>query len=354
MHTRRFRRSDTACFWTGLLLRRGAGILAGVCGLVLLFVAACDGFGLFGEAPGGRVAMTAVYEETLESGRPIHRLVVADVYDPSNYNVLTQAGKYAEQPCFGPEKRRLLFEDHEGALTGSDGVITLLNLESGAIRPLVDSTEGGPRPILGTLGRCVWSPDGSGFYYTAYLAGGFPFQAYYDLEKGMREPPFPRTSDQVFVATRMGGNTLVVSSRKACGEESCQQSTTYLMTPEGQYLSRIDNRYFVDQVGYVVRDWNDERRLFALTYNDTTSTGSKLAVTNRTGSHWVATSGQYLDGLASWGPSGQFLLFDRRGRRQHEYTAHRVMWLDPYSGAVRKFVEPETIDGAVALRQPDY
>lgn len=30
------------------------------------------------------------------------------------------------------------------------------------------------------------------------------------------------------------------------------------------------------------------------------------------------------------------------------------MWLDPYSGVVREFVEPETIDGAVALCQPDH
>jgi Tol biopolymer transport system component len=306
--------------------------------------------------------MTAVYEETLEGGRPIQRLVVADVQNPLNYRVLWKAGKSAERPCFGPEKKRLLFENYKGALTGSDGVITLLDLESGEVRPLVDSTEGGRRPIQGKLGACVWSANGSGFYYTAYAGGGFAYPAYYDLEEGKTISPFPQTNDVVFAKARMGRDTLVVRT----GNEECQEawdkeeefqcSPFFLMTPKGQYISHLNSPYFTltQKQGIYNLDWNDELKLFALTYNDTTSTGWKIAVTNLDGSYWVATSGQYADGLPSWGPNGQFVLFDRRGRRELAYTAHEVMRLEPKSGTVRELVEPGKIDGAVALRQPDY
>lgn len=74
--------------------------------------------------------MTAVYEETHESGRPVHRLVVADVQNPSTYEVLSAAGTDAGRSCFGPEKHRLLFEDNSESTVGLRAPIKLLDLES--------------------------------------------------------------------------------------------------------------------------------------------------------------------------------------------------------------------------------
>lgn len=142
------------------VVHRRSKLLLFVCltGLTLIGCDLLGGSDDFNVPPERLVTMTAVYEETHESGRPVHRLVLADVEDPSDHEVLSAAGRDAGRSCFGPEKRRLLFEDNSESNVGSRAPIKLLDLESREVRDL---------GAAGTLKGCVWRADGSGFYYAA-------------------------------------------------------------------------------------------------------------------------------------------------------------------------------------------
>lgn len=354
--------------WKHLLQRNEAWVLAGLFGLVLLLLSGCDGFGLDGvdEPPGGRVAMTAVYEETLESGRPVHRLVVADVQNPSNYKVLSKAGKDVGRSCFGPEKRRLLFEDNSESNVGSRAAIKLLDLESREVRDL---------GATGTLKGCVWRSDGSGFYYAAAGPAGLTVSTFYELETGearsfaQSETKNGAMRGSIPYARKERDSILVLADslvrRESGGWKHAGVGYYFVDAKTGTYLEKVENEHF----RFV--PWEDESRggweqgAFGPAYNNeskriTYQFGdpeniSNIAVTNLDGNLFeiYGASKEYVDTSPRWGPGG-ILFFDRRPRTTLDPETHRIMVANVETEAVRELIGPSTINGAVALRHPDY
>lgn len=325
--------------------RRGTLVLAGLCGLVLLLLSGCDGLGLFGgndnfDVPAERlVSMTAVYEETHESGRPIHRLVVADVENPSNYQVLSEAGTDVGRSCFGPEKRRLLFEDNSETNVGSRAPIKLLDLETRKVRDL-DAT--------GTLKGCVWRADGSGFYFPAASLAGLTVSTFYDLESGETEV-FAQSDAGATVIPygRKGRDSILVLSTDSLAPGPAERQAFYLVDAETEkYLTQIENERLE---GAIMPAYDGKQSLVAF------QGGSRVTVSDLEGSFFetygVATQKVYH--IVRWGPENT-VLAERRPQSSFDPEKYRVMGVNIETGGIREFVEPEVIDGAVGLRAPDY
>jgi hypothetical protein len=353
-------------------LRREACALAGLCGLVLLSLSGCDGFGLPGRGddfdvpPERLVAMTAVFEETLEGGRPVHRLVVADVQNPSNYRVLSAAGRDVGRSCFGPEKRRLLFEDNSESNVGSRAPIKLLDLETREVRDL---------GATGTLKGCVWRADGSGFYYAAAGGAGLRIAAFYDLETGEARP-FAQTETQIGAMrgsipyARKGRDSILVLAdslirQEGGGFKSAGGGFFFVDTETGTYLTKVQNEHFKvvpwenedrggDKYSVFTPAYNDERDLIAYRLNSPKHVGN-LAVTSLDGDFFevYGASPNRIDSDPKWGPEGQ-VLAERRPQASFEPEQYRVMAANIETGELRELVAPETIGGAVGLRAPDY
>ena len=352
-------RPDSSCSSRSILpARRGTRVLAGLCGLVLLLLSGCDGLGLFGgndnfDVPSERlVSMTAVYEETHESGRPVHRLVVADMENPSNYQVLSEAGTDAGRSCFGPEKRRLLFEDNSETNVGSRAPIKLLDLETREVRDL---------GATGTLKGCVWRADGSGFYYAAGGPAGLTVSTFYDLETD-EAGIFAQSESGATVIPygRKGRDSILVLSNDSLAPGPADRPAFYFVDAEtGEYLTQIENEHlrFVPREDPDRGAWkksaftpayNDTRDLIAFRRNDAESGVNNIAVTDREGSFMeLYRSGSFPE----WGPN-RSILFTRRSFE--DYREARAMVIDTEENTVRPLAEPQTIDEAEGLRLPDY
>jgi len=285
------------------------------------------------------VAMTAVYEETLEGGRPVHRLVLADVENPSNYEVLSAAGKDAGRSCFGPEKRRLLFEDNSESTVGSRAPIKLLDLESREVRSL---------SATGTLKGCVWRADASGFYYAAGGPAGLTVSTFYDLETDQTEIFAQSESGATVIPYgRKGRDSILVLSSDSLAPGPPDRPAFYFVDAEtGEYLTQIEN----GQVqGAIMPAYNDEHGLIAFQGN------SRLTVSDLVGSFFEtygAAPGKVYH-TVRWGPDDT-ILADRRPQTSFDPEMYRVMAVDIATEGIRELLAPERIDGAVGLRAPDY
>jgi hypothetical protein len=285
------------------------------------------------------VAMTAVYEETLPGGRPVHRLVVADVQNPSNYEVLSAAGRDAGRSCFGPEKRRILFEDNSESNVGSRAPIKLLDLETREVRDL---------NAAGTLKGCVWRADGNGFYYAAGGPAGLTVSTFYDLKTDETEIFAQSESGATVIPYgRKGRDSILVLSNDSLAPGPQDRPAFYFVDAEtGEYLTQIENGQIK---GAIVPAYNDEQGLIAFQGN------SRLTVSNLVGSFFdtygVAPGKVYH--TVRWGPDDT-ILADRRPQTSFDPERYRVMAVDIASEGTRELVAPERIDGAVGLRAADY
>lgn len=322
--------------------------------LLLCWLPGCDFVGddAFDVPTERLVAMTAVYDEVNDNGSAVQRLVLADFENPANYQVLSQAGTFASEPRFSPDKRKLLFVDRSGASTFSGGQITLLDLESGAERPLFfDTEDGGQAALQGSLKGLVWEPDGTGFYSAQSGVAGLLVAYHYDLSE---------QSFRVFAQTE-GGATVIPYGRK--GQDSILVLSNEMQAPDGagfyfvdgdtgQYLERIKNK----KLGFRALEPAYNNTLNLIAFQDIDSTGATvLAVTNLDGSffeEYGATESKVYTS-PQWSP-GSTVLMDCRPRTTTDYKTYRVMIANIETGEVRTFVEPETINGAVGLRTPDY
>jgi hypothetical protein len=294
--------------------------------------------------------------------------VLVDIANPANYEVLSQAGTFASEPRFSPDKRQLLFVDHTHAPTFSRGQITLLDLESGAVHPLFFDTEDGEQdPLQGSLRGLVWEPDGTGFYSAQSGAAGLLVAYHYDLsERSFRV--FAQTQGGAIVIPygRKGQDSILVLSTER-REDSNSEHIPYFFVDAatGAYLEPIENEHlrFIPWENPERGGWkhsvytpayNDEKDLIAFRLNDPENRGN-VAVTNLNGSFFkvYGVSEAYIDTFPRWGPAGT-VLFNRSEGATSPYQTHRVMIANIETGEVSEFVNPETIDGAVGLRTPDY
>ncbi len=347
-------------------------------GALLLLAATLPGCDLFGSDGGGSilddvpperlVAMVAVYNDTHENGAPVQRLVLADFENPSAYKVLSEAGTFATEPRFAPGKRRLLFVDQTGARTASDGQVTLLDLESGSVRPLLYVREDGRQfPLRGSLEGLAWEPDGSGFYSALAGPAGLTVAYHYDLAT-RRLRPFAQTQGGATVIPygRKGQDSIFVISNERLREGGDRIPGFYFVDAEtGAYLERIENEHlrFVRWEDPSRGGWrysvytpalDGKEELVAFRINNPENRGN-LAVASLSGSSFevYGASEEYIDTLPRWGPSS-VVLFNRSRGASSPFQAHRVMVVDTETGEVRAFIRPEVIDGAAGLRTPDY
>ncbi len=344
---------------------------------LLVVLPGCDLFGsgkdddpgVEGVPPERLVAMVAVWDDGKGGDKPVHRLVVADFDDPAaRYDVLRKAGEEVQTTCFSPDKRRILFADNSGSITGGRSAMKLYNLDSGEVRAL----DGAPTAATygGTSMRCVWSADGSGFYYMAAGAAGAAFSMYYDVETkqarpfGIRETAGGDPVSGVFFFGLKGQDTLIVRSQMS---EKAPDSLHYLIdgyhyvdAQTEKYLGRIKNEHlkFIP--------WEDKSRggfkraAYSVTYDGApgliafmrkTEEERSLAVTDLEGSFVkdLTTGGPLYMDLAWKGRST--LLFSQGGAQNRP---RRIYVANVETGEVRSLVEPNAIDGAIRLTEPDY
>lgn len=309
------------------------------------------------------IVLTALYGQD-QFGRMPQRLVLIDFYDPATFRVLARDSIFAaKRSRISPDGRFVVFENNITGL-GSSPLISVMEIETEKSRPLYLYPEAGGSKIglQGQLQEFAWDPEGTGFY--AATRGPAEFGAYtyyYDLAGRGFEPvgePTYRTS--VFPYGLKGRDSLIVFSDAPSAPG--RGKGYFFMTPDGHYLSRIENPH----LGQINRDgtnkkapyflaWNDELGLFAYSQVDSTVSGFKIAVTNLDGSYYQTyTSGEYLDRRPVWGPNNTILFERVRPQSPGGWKDFRVMVLDRESGEIRQLVDPSVIDGAVALRYPDY
>jgi len=304
------------------------------------------------------VALTAVYEETHPNGRPLHRLVIADVENPSDYEVISAAGTNVGRSCFGPDKKRLLFEDHSESTSFSRVPIKLLDLETRTVRDL-DAT--------GTLKGCVWRADGQGFYFAAGSLAGLTVSTAYDLQTDETDV-FAQSEGGATVIPygRKGRDSILVQSNDPLAPGPTDRPAFYFVDADtGTYLTQIENEHlrFVPREdpdrgawsqSVFVPAYNSEQNLIAFRLNNSENVAN-IAISSIDG-HFFEVYGEspeHIDSFPKW-ITGEEVLFQRKNRTSTLFQTHRVMVANTRAGEISEFVDPNQIDGAVALRAPDY
>lgn len=132
------------------------------------------------------IALTAVYNETLEGGAPIERIVLVDFNDPTHYRVLAGDSVTAgEQPHVSPDGKRIVFANQVTGV-GTEPLVTLLDVDDEVVSPLDFWVDGNYKfPLAGPVDALVWDADGNGFYAATYGRAGFgAYTYYYDIDEG--------------------------------------------------------------------------------------------------------------------------------------------------------------------------
>ncbi len=321
------------------------------------------------------IAMTAVYEESLESGAPVQRVALVNFDDPRRYRILARDSlTAAHRPRLSPNREWLVVENHVTSF-GSSAWLNLINVTSEVVIPLLSITDGPIReaPLYGTLSAHVWKPDGTGFYGTRFevVPVSFEYWAEYDGESYGSDGTQEATNFGLPYGLKGADSLLVLA---AAPDGSSSVGFHFLNGRTYDYLEPIDNQHlqFVPRAGNPgTPEWdgwkhqvhnpalNNESgliayRLIADAEEESSPSRRGIAVTNMDGTFYREfDSGDFFDGYPRWGPGGTVLL-DRRPLRSKDWRDHRVMVLDIETGEIRELVEPHIIDGAAGLRLPDY
>ena len=335
---------------------------------LLCLLAGCDAAdpyddGTFDVPPERLVALTAVYAETDSNGVYPQRIVLVDYANPSRYKVLTE-GHVSIQPRFSPDKTRLLYGDRTIGFVHAPWIM-LYDLQTERVNrlPWGINARQDTIPLAVPPDRLVWETSGEGFFFTN------PYQAFSGrqdvLHFSLTGPSWRTVHDgngyAVYPRDLKGSDTLIVFSNEQFYTRQGPLGM-YFMDLDGNYLSHLDNPHLEminrDGVNKKVAynpSWNDEIGLFAIARSDSTRPGYRIAVTDLSGGYYREyTSGDYIDDNPRWGPGGDVILFDRRAVEDYTDTGYRVMVADLKTGKVRELVKPNAVDGAVALRFPDY
>ena len=335
---------------------------------LLYLLAGCDAAdpyddGTFDVPPERLVALTAVYAETDSNGVYPQRIVLVDYANPSRYKVLTE-GHVSIQPRFSPDKTRLLYGDETtGTTHAPQFVLYDLTTEEATPFSMPPDPFGFRPPVFGEMYSVVWDAQGSGFYYTEPVPAFAIIQNVYffALAEQMWRVVHDGNGYSVYPRDLKGSDTLIVFSNEQfyTGQGPLGM---YFMDLDGNYLAHLDNPHLelinrdgINKKAAYSPSWNDEVGLFAIARSDSTRPGYRIAVTDLSGGYYREyTSGDYIDDNPRWGPGGDVILFDRIEIEDYSYTGYRVMVADLKTGEVRELVKPSAVDGAVALRFPDY
>ncbi|GAB5534805.1 MAG: hypothetical protein Rubg2KO_10540 [Rubricoccaceae bacterium] len=346
--------------------------------VVLLLLAGCD----TGEAPRTladvpperRVAFVAVYDQILNEGPgggpPAHRIVVADIEDPTVFEIISRPDHKSVSPHLSPDRQQVLFGDESiGPVSGVQYV--RYNLRTGQADTLGHVPPGASpsRPILVGLGApVVWERDGSGFYFTNPTPS---FSITQDvLRFRFADGYFERVHDSgayATVAIGLKSDSLVVFSisPEAPGWTPERPAGVFLMDRDGRFARRVQNANlsFWSQDGRLVHGYteptaNEERGLVAATWSESHSEAPSgyvvsLAILDLDGEvvRTYDLDRAYLNWHPRWGPDGT-ILFERQPRGAADWRTHRAMVLDLSTGSIRELADPATY-GAVGTRMPN-
>ncbi|KPK90308.1 hypothetical protein AMJ80_08580 [bacterium SM23_31] len=291
------------------------------------------------------VALKCVFTENYSG------LLLLDYYDPSNYKIVKDPPACVRTPRFSANKDKIIFNTKPYA-PGAGYSFALYDVNKDTvknIRRLSGLNLYGERP--------VWKYDGSGFYYYVYLGGVYFYQ--FDTQLDYNFGPGNFLIHELYGLK--GTDTLMVYGYdKKLGKQSYGN---YFTDHEGSFLTRIDNPYLepvhcstgiISEYSKRLR-WNSTAGLFVCSEYDSTLNGRKISVTNLDGSYYRSyTSGDYTDDYPVWGPEGKTILFNRTEWIVPYFYYHGVMIIDVETGEVSKFINPETINGAIRLWDADY
>ncbi|WP_420456730.1 hypothetical protein [Rubrivirga sp.] len=323
-----------------------------------------------------RVAFVAVYDETTADGAPVHRVVVADIEDPTVFEVISRPDHFSVSPHLSRDGQQVLFGDRTiGPVSAVQYV--RYDLRTGRADTLGHVPPGGEvaRPILVGLGSpVVWERDGRGFYFTNPTP---PFSGKQDvLRFRFADGYFERVHDSGPYTTTVigmkGADTLVVFSVEPLGfpefdpdDGLSEHGGVFYMSLDGAFLGRANNpnlTYLYDGPTSVRQilwpSWNDEEGLLAYTLIEPNpnpdalrSYVTKIAVADLEGGFFrTYTAGDHYDSSPNWGPEGT-ILFDRVRDASDAAQTHRAMVLNVETGSIRSLADP-TIYGAAGTGSP--
>lgn len=322
-----------------------------------------------------RVAFVAVFDETIGNGPgggpPAHRVVVADIEDPTVFEIISRPDHQSVSPHLSPDGQQVLFGDRTiGPVSAVQFV--RYDLRTGRADTLGHVPPGGEvaRPILVGLGSpVVWERDGRGFYFTNPTP---PFSGKQDvLRFRFADGFFERVRDSGSYGTLAvgleGSNTLLAFSNDpaAPGATSERRAGIFSIDLDGQILGRVANPHldYLYESGQPTQQileasWSEERKLFAYRLVKPSSAEPEtysmwIAVTNLDGTYFrtYALDDRYVYSSPRWGSSSTLFL-NREPPRSNDWRDHRVVVLDLENGSVREFANPSTY-GAVGMRMPD-
>ncbi|MGB3541673.1 hypothetical protein, partial [Rubrivirga sp.] len=318
-----------------------------------------------------RVAFVAVYDETTPDGAPVHRVVVADIEDPTVFEVVSRPDHYSVSPHLSPDGQQVLFGDRTiGPVSAVQYV--RYDLRTGRADTLGHVPPGGEvtRPILVGLGSpVVWERDGRGFYFTNPTPS---FSGKQDvLRFRFADGFFERVHDSGSYATTVigmkGPDSLVVFSVSPEAPEWTPERPAgiFVMSRDGRLARRARNlnlSYAAEERrltrGFTEPIMNEGRGLVASVWSElkpgtTSDYVVSLAVTDLDGTYFRSyeLDSNYLNWHPHWGP-GETVLFERQPRGANDWRFHQAMVLDLETGSVRELADPATY-GAVGMRMPD-
>ena len=321
--------------------------------------------------PERRVAFVAVYDQTTPDGAPVHRVVVADIEDPTVFEIISRDDHYSVSPHLSPDRQQVLFGDRTiGPVSAVQYV--RYDLRTGQVDTLGHAPPGGEvsRPILvGLESPVVWEPDGGGFYFTNPTPS---FSIKQDvLRFRFADGYFERVHDSGSYATTAvgmkGTDSLIVFSisPEAPGWTSERPAGVFIMDLDGRFARRAQNPNlsYAAEGGRRVRGFTEPTTSGAR--GKVTSVWSELkpgTISDYTVSLVVADldgrllrsydlDSRYLNWHPRWGP-GETVLFERQPRGSADWRLHQAMILDLDTGDIRELADP-AIYGAVGTRMPN-
>lgn len=321
------------------------------------------------------IAFTAVYAETLPSGAPVQRIVVADFENPEVFEVISRPDHVSVQPYLSRDRQQVLFGDRtRGVVHGPQFV--RYDLRTGRADTLAHVPSGTEPPpgfdpfLVGAPWPVVWDRGDDAFFFTN------PDQAFSGRRDVLRfafaDGYFERMHDAEGYVTiplgLRGIDTLVVFSSNpgAPGLTAERPARVFYMDRAGRFLGRPENPNLTyvwgdDQWDRQVLEpsWNEiENRVAYRLVEPNPDPNAKRSLTEIVVSDADGSGLQrydlgvaFLDRFPRWGPNGTILI-DRAPYGSNDWRDHRIVVLDLASGAVREWADP-AVFGAVGLRFPN-
>jgi hypothetical protein len=337
------------------------------CALTLI-AATCDTTGGdpdFDDVPLERlVAATAVYAQTDAGGAPIQRIVLFDYDNPRLFRVISREDHISEQPRFSPDKRWIVFGDKTIGAVHAPRLV-LYDLRTG----LADTLWWGPSttfPLVASPAHIVWGDDSEGFYFTN------PEQAfsirqdvlYYERASGNVSTVHYGQEYSVIPIGLKGSDSLIVVSNE---EPATGKPLGYfLMNLNGEYIGSIDHpslswtiraRDGVTTKGFIGWSWNDQAKLLAFSYYDSTLVRKrKIAIADLNGlTYEELTSGEYYDDYPVWGPRSTLFAIRAPEFGTDTWEEFKLISINVQTGTITTFSEyPDLFNGALGLTFVDY